>query len=1010
MDLSRAAQRAPYARAAIRAITLSAALDTADVRRPTRWKAFLSVLALPLAAAVAFGQEGMTERVSISESGGEGNAGSYTSDVSPDARFVAFQSSASNLVAGDTNGQTDVFVRDRLLGTIERVSVSTSGEQGNDTSRNPAISADGRYVAYYSFATNLVPADTNGTGDVFVRDRTNGTTEMASVSSAEEHGNGFSRYPDISENGQYVVFESDATNLVSGDTNGTDDVFVRDILAGMTYLVSCDYYGGPANGYSSSAAVSADGRYVAFDSIATDIVAGDANGARDVFVRDMQSGTTELVSLSTGGVQGNSHSTMPAISADGQYVVFQSDATNLEGTDTNGLSDIYVRNRLDGITKRASMSKSGSEPNGACYAPDISGDGWLVVFESDASNLFPGDTNGVRDVFVRAWSMGVGTRVSLTWEGTEGNYASTTARTSADGRYVVFDSVATNLVPGDTNAYPDVFLRDIWYGTNLRASVDSLEVEGNDQSAGSSISANGRYVAFPSGATNLVPGDTNGEWDVFVRDTEDGTTERVSVATGGAEADASSSIPAISADGRYVAFHSSATNLVPGDANGVPDVFVHDRWTGETCIVSVTPAGEEGNGWSFSSAINEDGRYVAFRSSATDLVAGDTNGRTDVFVRDMLLGVTSRVSVSSAGAEGNGDSVKPAISADGCFVAFESCADNLVPGDMNGKWDVFAHEMATGITTLVSSSLDGGFPNDDSYSCSVSGDGSAIAFESLATNLVVGDTNSVADVFVRDLGEPICKRVSISSAGEQANTTSSNPSISTDGRYVAFESNASNLVDWDTSTRQDVFVHDRLQAVTTRLSVSYTVGKEGNGDSGAPSISADGRYVAFHSYAYNLVPNDTNRTWDVFVRDRERKYRTISGAFTFGHLAGPLPASVQVRVTWYGWLFGLYDAALQPDGSYALELPEGELVLSAKHTHWLRMTVPVGPAHGEVSGVDFDLINGDANDDNSVDLVDMNQVLTLFGTSDPMTDLDEDGMVSLPDLNIVLVNFGLLGD
>jgi Tol biopolymer transport system component len=408
-------------------------------------------------------------------------------------------------------------------------------------------------------------------------------------------------------------------------------------------------------------------------------------------------------------------------------------------------------------------------------------------------------------------------------------------------------------------------------------SVASDGTQGNGASALPSISADGRYVAFLSGASNLVPGDTNGVDDVFVHDRLTGQTTRVSVASDGTEGNGHSESPSISADGRYVAFASYASNLVPGDTNGVMDVFVHDRLTGQTTRVSVASDGTQGNGESRYPSISADGRYVAFMSYASNLVPGDTNGVMDVFVHDRLTGQTTRVSVASDGTQGNGDSVSPSISADGRYVAFMSYAYNLVPGDTNGKADVFVHDRLTGQTTRVSVASDGTQGNDGSGGASISANGRYVAFVSGASNLVPGDTNGVDDVFVHDRLTGQTTRVSVASDGTQGNGDSWWPSISADGRYVAFMSWASNLVPGDTNGTWDVFVHDRLTGQTTRVSVASD-GTEGNSDSIYPSISADGRYVAFQSWASNLIPRDTNGAWDVFVVVRRRRRRPVQPA------------------------------------------------------------------------------------------------------------------------------------
>ena len=397
----------------------------------------------------------------------------------------------------------------------------------------------------------------------------------------------------------------------------------------------------------------------------------------------------------------------------------------------------------------------------------------------------------------------------------------------------------------------------------MRVSIDDTGVEGNSSSANSSVSADGRYVAFHSFASNLVPGDTNHNWDIFVHDTVDGVTTRVSVDSTGAESDNVSFHPSISADGRYVAFRSLASNLVAGDGNGRWDIFVHDRTTGITTRVSVDSAGAEANGSSYAPFISADGRYVAFHSGARNLVPGDTNGTWDIYLHDRTTGTTRRVSVNDAGQQDNNSSVAPTLSADGRYVAFYSIASNLVPGDTNGTWDVFVHDNVAGGTVRVSVDSAGAEANSNSYAPSISGDGRYVAFYSLASNLIADDTNRIIDVFVHDTTTGTTSRVSVDSAGAESNGASVNPSISADGRYVAFHSLATNLVTGDSNLTSDIFVHDTVTGTTTRLSVDDN-GGEGDKISISPCISADGRYVAFRSFASNLVTDDQSGEWDVF--------------------------------------------------------------------------------------------------------------------------------------------------
>ena len=400
------------------------------------------------------------------------------------------------------------------------VSVSSSGSQGNLYSSYPSISADGRFVAFSSLADNLVANDTNGTWDVFVHDRETGETMIVSVSSSGVQGNGFSQSPSISADGRFVAFESSATNLVENDTNNSSDVFIHDRLAGQTERVSVDSSGIQGNRESYGTSISSDGRFVAFYSYADNLMTNDTNGGYDAFVHDRLTGQTERVSVSTSGVQGNGFSQFPSISADGRFVAFESSATNLVENDTNNTVDIFVRNRLTGQTERVSVSTSGVQGNGFSQFPSISADGRFVVFESSATNLVENDTNKNSDAFVHDRLTGQTERVSVDSSGIQGNTSaiSYAATISADGRFVAFHSVANNLVADDTNDTWDVFRHDRLTDQTKRVSVSSSGAQGDDSSVYTSISADGRFVAFESSADNIVSPDTNNREDVFVHD------------------------------------------------------------------------------------------------------------------------------------------------------------------------------------------------------------------------------------------------------------------------------------------------------------------------------------------------------------------------------------------------------------------------------------------------------------------------------------------------------------
>jgi len=403
-----------------------------------------------------------------------------------------------------------------------RVSLANDGSEANGFSYKASLSPNGYYVAFWSYASNLVATDTNNAADVFLRDVFNNTTILVSVAFDGSQGNANSANPSVSYNGQYVAFESNASNLVPNDTNGVSDIFVRDVVNGTITRVSVDSSGNEGNLASNSPVISADGRYVAFESKASNLVPGDTNNQTDIFLHDLQTGQTTRISVATDGSQALCNSIpncsiSPSISGDGRYVAFASSAYNLVSDDTNNKQDIFVRDTVNNITMRVSVASDGSQGNNTSRHPSI----------------------------------------------------------SAGGDYVVFDSLATNLVSGDSNGQADVFMRDVFAGTT---SIVSLASDGSQITLPSTypvVSEDGRYVAFMCSAP-VIPGDQNGVSDIFLRDTTNNVTFRVSIASDGTQSDDASTYPSISWSGQFVAFASSARNLVPNDNNNAQDIFYHD--------------------------------------------------------------------------------------------------------------------------------------------------------------------------------------------------------------------------------------------------------------------------------------------------------------------------------------------------------------------------------------------------------------------------------------------------
>lgn len=1162
-----------------------------------------------------FNPSGTTTRLSLDSAGGEGNNSSYTfRAMSADGgRFVAFRSHASNLVANDTNSVADVFVHDRQSGITSRVNVTPSGEEANNSGSGGAISLDGRYVAFGSFASNLVPGDQNNLGDIFVVDRLDGSITRASVSSSGAEADGASYSPSLSGDGRYVTFHSSATNLVPGDTNGATDVFVHDISSGVTHRVSVDSSGVQADKSSDSPHISADGRFITFKSDADNLDSGPYSWVDGIFLHDRQTGSTTRVSIDSSGYQANGESYSPKISLDGRFIVFSSDATNLIPNDTNNSRDVFLHDLQTQQTTRVSLGPGGVQSDMDSVYPVVNADGRFVAFHSSATNLVPGDTNGFSDIFLHDRVTGLTSRLSLTSTGGEGDGASTWGNISPDGHFVEFHSLATNLVPGDTNAKTDVFIHErtgpisdpqpltvtlngggtgtvtssvtgidcgtdctedfllgtlvtltptpdsgmvfagwsggctgmdpcsvvltgpstvsatfepepdstlsvalvgpgsgsvtsapigiacpgdcsetytngtlvtltalpdptssfagwtgagctgtetcvvtldqahtviatfdlipvhtltivttgpgtgsVWsnpagigcptdctenfidgtsvtlfsfpatgsafdgwtgggcsgtgncivtmdqahtvtatysnpppqnltilkagggtgtvssfpsgidcgtdctedfpYGSpvltgpvadagsvfvgwgggpnceaefvimnqpeictaffvtgqTIRISEDGTGNRAAGDSAFANISGDGRYVVFSSVGDNLVPNDTNGMVDVFLRDQQTGTTTRVSVDSTGIEGDNNSFAPNISQDGRFIVFSSDATNLVLGDTNLATDVFVHDRTTGQTTRVSVDSTGAEGNastgdleGW--ITGISANGHFVVFSSTASNLVAEDTNGVPDIFLHDRQTGETTRVSVDSSGIESNGTSLSPTMSANGRYVAFTSDASNLVPNDLNLLRDIFVYDRATSTTTRVSvatSGLEGNGPSGAFSPPSVSANGQLLVFESQATNLVPSGTTSPVNIYLHDLTTQTTTLISQSSSGTEANGFDLKPSLSGDGRFIAYASTSTNMVPGATDDLGYIYLYDRTADSTTVVNVeppTATGGGSGGGfmqPSGGIPLNANGQVMAFQSVSNNLIPAETLFGFDIFVHDQ----------------------------------------------------------------------------------------------------------------------------------------------
>ena len=411
--------------------------------------------------------------------------------------------------------------------------------------------------------------------------------------------------------------------------------------------------------------------------------------------------------------------------------------------------------------------------------------------------------------------------------------------------------------------------------STIRVSVTHDGGEPDRPSDYPSVSYDGHMVAFHSDATNMVMAPGNGWFQIYRRDLYEQTTEIMSINAQGEVGNADSTNPSISSDGQEIAFQSWAQNLVPDDTFFTHDVFLRERHTHEIILISVASDGTRGNGNSSEPAMAGDGRLIAFTSRADNLVANDLNEASDIFVHERYLGRTRRVSVSSAGVEGDGPSSSPEVSPDGRYVVFVSGAENLVNYDGNGREDVFLHDLESRQTTMITFSVLPKMLGGQIHAPSISIFGYYATFSSSLSNLVAGDQNGMWDSFVwamPPLGN--LRRASVTSGGIAANGTTFHTSICTLWRFIAFSSDANNLSTEDDNDVFNVFVHDQIRGRTSLVSVGMD-GQPANGDSNGLStypgtrwMSAHGRFVAFNSLADNLVPDDDNEIMDLFVRDR----------------------------------------------------------------------------------------------------------------------------------------------
>lgn len=812
--------------------------------------------------------------VNVNGTGG-GNGDSYPTDISTDGRYVLFESSATNLVARDTNNATDVFMRDMVAGTTLLVSTGVNGGFCNGPSKTPVMTPDGRYVAFVSSANNLVANDTNGLADVFVRDMQLSNTVMASVGATVVDATSRSASPLISPDGRFVAFFSTAKNLVPGITT-QGEIYLRDLVISKTYLASTNartlatsLLGSNTGMMCGNHVLSDDGQFVTY-------AIGRA-GSRSLIVRcQVTNGTTAVVSTNGMWMPDYENWRNLDMTPDGRFVTFVGDTNG--GFGPRG--GVYLWDGQTGVRTLVSADLNGATNSGVCDWPTIDPTGRYVLFLSNGTNLALQESLSVGlGWYLRDTMSATTTLVSPYLTTIE---AVTTATMTTNAQVIAYDAY---IDAGFSIGQADVYVRDLSSNTNELISVGAAGLPSNTPTGTSSItssclSSNGRYFVFSSRADDLVPNDFNGCRDVFVQDRVLGVNILVSVDTNSVAGVYGPSFdPSISGDGRFVAFTSMTTSLDANviDTNGTSDVFVRDLVAGKTTLVSVSTDGTTaGNGASSSASISGDGRFIVFHSLASNLVPGVSGGHDNLFIRDVVAGST--VALTTNGGTG----WYATAMTDGRYLAFTLTGggSSAVLYDLvnsNVVWTGPASSSgASGIA--VSADLSHVAITTNTYGFAVfnvtNGFVQTVAFNAKSPLIrFSGDGRFLAyvnsDIYLYDTMADMSTNISRSYTGGSANGISGSPDISFDGRFVAYVSLASNLVTNDNNNTQDVFIYDQTKDFTngaTRLvSASRLDGAAANGLSMTPYFSADGRTLAFESCAGDLVSLDFNQTGDVFA-------------------------------------------------------------------------------------------------------------------------------------------------
>lgn len=827
---------------------------------------------------------GVVSSVNRNPDGTLGNGRSDNPIFSPDSQLLAFTSSSSNLVENDTNQANDLFILDLQSQKIQLVnsrSDGTPGNQGVSQFKEYAFSPDNRTVAFTSSATNLVSGETNTSSEsqLFIKDLESGITKLVSMTPQGINANGPSFQPAYSSNGRWLVFGSFASDLVAGDDNGFPDIFLKNNFTGEIILASRGIDGISANASSWEPTFSPDGNWLVFESNATNLVEGMNRSDNNLYIKNLETGKLTLANTTSQGVLKEGYSDYPFFSPDGQWLAFSTDAP-LVSQDDNETFDVYLKNLMTNEIRLMSQKALPTSRMGKSYSEGFSPNGeWLAVISE--ANLVPLDTNDKYDVFLINVATGRTIMANSTVDGLAGDQGTDVESTpwfSPDGQWLAFVSYDHNLLTQATQNDSDVYLKNIVTGEIKLANSSADGVRGNDSSNDiRGFTSDGQWLIFHSKASNLVAGDTNQQEDVYLKNMRTG---QIMMANSNSidlnyPIGSNGKVKNIqfSADGRWLGFESDASNLTTWDNNGQDDVFLFDMSSGQLVLPNTSKDGKPGNGGSSLSLFSANAHRLIFTSNSSNLTSenlidSSPDNPSQIYVKDLLTGQMTLVATTPDGLPGNGRSEKPVLSNDGRWLVFQSTADNLkISGAGTGN-EIYLKNLDSGQIGWVASASDlTGELSDVVGSPVFSPNSEWLAFTSYAPNLVANDDNTQSDVFIKRLSDNEIVLVSQNAQGKSGSGPSNQPLFSPDNKWLAFESAASDLIVGEHSNDWNNLFLRNLETGSTQLANNYVGTIPGAGWSNSATFSTSGQWLLFAANAPNPLTGEMGNERKLFFKN-----------------------------------------------------------------------------------------------------------------------------------------------